>query len=300
MTRSRAALAVVVLALGAACGGGAPDGVGIGDLRYLPATARIVASVDVRALRAAPTFGPYERMVLREVEGGLNQLQAWCNLDVRALLGRVSIGITPTPDDPDDGDAIVVVHGIPRDRAIACIADLGAQQPGVVERDGDVFAVGRFGVTATFVDATTLVAAVRADRTPGRAMLDDAVAGRGTLPSNPDLDGLIRHLDTTGTAWAVGDLMVLPDVGDSARALGGASLWAGVSLRAGDTATATVRMRTSDAATAEQLRGLVIATGGAARGKLARLDARVVGTGVVVDLQATAAQLPEIIESLAR
>ncbi len=300
MTRSRAALAAVALWLGAACGGRASGGAAAGDLRYLPATAKIVASVDVRALRAAPTFGPYEAMLLREVEGGLNQVQAWCNLDVRSLLGRVTLALTPVAGKPDAADAVAVVHGLPRAKVLACVDDVARRAGGALMRRGEAVTFGEIGAIAQFIDDTTAVVVVRADQRLDEAALANAIAGRGGLPGNADLAALIDHLDSSGTAWAVGDLAVLPDMPSVATDLIGGSLWAGVTVRAGSSAAAAIRLRTNDTGTADAVKGLLLMASGKARSHLARFDVRTVGTGVFVDIEATAAQIPNVIEAFDR
>jgi hypothetical protein len=290
-------LASAALGTAAACGSASPaGGAGADDIRYLPATAKVVGSVDVRALRASPVFGPYEREVLRQVERELNVVRAACNLDVVAQLQRVTIGLVPVAGRPEDADATFVVRGLARGPTTRCIADLEATTGGDLVLRGDTFIVSSDGLAGRFVNDDTLVAVLTADKDVDLMALDDAIAQRGTLPANAEYKALIDHLGTDGTAWAIVDPTAIPMPFGLNAMLGDAML--GMSARVATTAALEVRVRTGSPAAAEDLRKLLSFGASMRAPRLQRFDFRTQGTAVFIDIEATANQVPDLIDTL--
>lgn len=291
-------LASATLGTTAACGSSSPAArAGADDIRYLPAAAKVVASVDVRALRASPVFGPYERAVLRQVERELNVVRAACGLDVVAQVQRLTLGLVPTTGRPEDADATIVMHGLARGPSMRCIADLGVTTGGDLVLRGDTFIVSSDGFAGRFVDDDTLVAVMTADKDVDLIALDDAIAQRGTLPSNAEYKALVDHLGTDSTAWALVDPRAIPMPFGLNSMLGDAML--GVTANLGATAVVEARVRTGSPAAAEDLRKLLSFGASMRAPRLQRFDFRTQGTAVFINVEATANQVPDVFDTLA-
>lgn len=211
VTPERRGFAILAIALGAVLGAAAcyrgsapppppaPAPVPVRDplaarardpLAFLPADSELVAVIDVRSLRRSPTWRRLEPIIAAQAGTALGQFEAACGFDPLAGLRRISFGLRGLDDAEPTG--VIVVRGIDRDAAMACIQ---AREGVTVER-GYVTIDGSDRGALTFVDASTAVVLVAPDASAARlaALIADGSPLRGA-PAFEDVLGSVRMRD---------------------------------------------------------------------------------------------------------
>ena len=293
----------VVLASGCSDRSGASaSAAGTRDLRRIPSTARFVASADLTAVKRAPIAAAYLRLFKDEFADQLALATATCDVDVIALIGRVTIGLSPIAGRPDDAHITAVVHGQLRAKLLPCISRMAPLSQGVLAVRGDrVYVHNDAEGVVAFVGDDEAVLMVRPDGVAiSDAAIDAAIAGTGSVLTDTTTLDLIDHLDTAGTAWGMGDLMLIPDMSSELGPMTGNEAMVGISAHIGDDLRIELKLRTADEATAATTATMMRTGAKMLPTAPQRLDITTVGRAVIVSAQANDDQLALLVRTLGK
>jgi hypothetical protein len=171
------------------------------DLSLLPADADVVLGINAGQILQSALWKQYGDAAKR---GGamskVKEVQDKCGIDPFASVKKVTVGIRQTEGNQPSG--VVVVHGVNKDKGLACIEKL--KEPGTeITRDGDLVFIKDRNVTGvlTFVGDETAVM-VFGDKANADGV-KQVVAGNSGLKSAAWFEPLYSKVKTSDSLWFV-------------------------------------------------------------------------------------------------
>jgi hypothetical protein len=216
----------------------------VGDLLALiPAQVSLVLQIDGNQFRDSPI---YTQFIAGELAKSpeFAMVQHACGFDPVASI--TSLTVAAMGGMSGDGGLELLVRGIPRDRAIACLPKLNGRSPvnARVRQDRDTWIItttNPLPYAVRFLDDD--VALIVIDSNASRAATDALLAGRATgLPSSASFTEMHARLHAA-TTWFV---TTPPAILDLLPWNGSTAAFAAVDFRNGVAIDATVRFDTAD------------------------------------------------------
>jgi hypothetical protein len=184
------------------------------DLSLIPAAAQFVINVDVNAVRNSPVYtellGP---QLAKEPE--VSMVKTACGFDPMATVTSVTFAANGGMSDagpPEKGNSELVIHGIPRDKATACVPKLIAQAGASIKvsQDGDtwMFVNGQRPIAVRFIGDDVMLVAL--GTIASRAGIDHVLASSATaLPTSSTFNEMRGKLHAA-SVWfvATGDAII--------------------------------------------------------------------------------------------
>lgn len=177
----------------------------VDDLTLLPLDSELVLGINFAQVTQSSLWKQFvePKLMSGDVQAKFAEFKAKCDFDPMASFKNMSLGLKGLGTDKPDG--VVVMHGVDKTKALACIdktkADL-TKDGGEVTRDGDVVLVKgknneQFAVT--FVNDSTAVAAIGEK---GNAAGVKVVAqGGSTLKASPPFLDMYGKVKTGDSLW---------------------------------------------------------------------------------------------------
>jgi hypothetical protein len=173
------------------------------DLSLLPVDSEIVGGVDFAQLQQASLWKRYvQPMLMTDIQQQLTELRSSCGVDPMKIVTRISFGLKGLQTQAPDG--VIVAHGVPKAKLVACFAKLAkTKQLGTdLTVDGDVLiSTSKDGrpVAFSFVNDSTALIVV------GTAATKDGVkqiaGGTGALKTSVAFLDLYKKTRITDTVW---------------------------------------------------------------------------------------------------
>jgi len=164
------------------------------DAALIPATTQIVGGFDWARVHGSALFA---QLVQPRLDGtpAVGMVRSTCGFDPLTMITSATVAIA-TMDHPNDGEAIV--HGIPREQALACFPKLVSQAPATtkVVQDKDTWLItsGTDTFAVRFIGPQTAIVVVGARAS--QAGIDGLLDGGATaLPSSQVYTGIRSKLD---------------------------------------------------------------------------------------------------------
>ena len=213
-------------------------------LTLIPATASLVLRIDGNQLRGNPIYTQFLAPELTNTPE-LAMVKQACGFDPVASI--TSLTLAAIGGMSDDGGLELVVRGIPRDRAVACLPKLSGRPPAnaQVRQDRDTWIITTdnplpYGVRFLGDD----VALVVINKNASQASTDALIAGRAAagLPSSASFNEMHARL-RAATTWFV---TTPPAILDLLPANGITAAFGAFDFHDGVTIDATMRFDTTD------------------------------------------------------
>jgi hypothetical protein len=229
---------------------GRPDFTGE-DAALIPATTQLVGGLDWGRVHGSPLFAQLVQPRL-DAAPEMSMVRSTCGFDPLSSITSATIAVASV-DRPDEGE--VIVHGIPRDQALACLPKLVGQAPAstkvVQDKDTWLISSGAETLAVRFIGPATalVVVGTRASQAGTDALLD---GGASALPSSQAYVAIRSKLDGHGV-WFVANTAgrQLPNMPP-----GLAAMFGNADVDSGVAADVTLRFDNADGASgmASQLR----------------------------------------------
>ena len=171
------------------------------DLALLPADSEMVLGINFAQLQQSALWKQYAPALMNKIEGKLAEFKAECGFDPFEAVKSVSMGMKGLgPIQTPDG--AVVIHGLDKTKAMACLDKAKAKADASFTVDGDVIiAKDKKGETTafTFVNDSTLLG------TMGNAGTKDAVLalakGGQTLKNSQTFVEMYSKVNAGDSLW---------------------------------------------------------------------------------------------------
>lgn len=203
MVRFIRSFVVVALVLGVAVPASAQRKAATDDLSLLPVDSELVAGLDFRKLVSSTLWKQFisPKLSQGDVKKALDEFRTTCGLDATKVVTKLAIGVKGLGEDQPD--VVIVAHGVPKAKLIACYPKLSKKNKATVKLDGDVLLMkdGSQRAAVTFLDARTalLVFGSKASTAGVKAI----ARGKSALKTSGAFLGFYRKLNTNHTLWMV-------------------------------------------------------------------------------------------------
>jgi len=172
----------------------------------LPATTKLVISVDVAAAQKTQLFTTYYPKLRDKPEAGkvLDAIKDGCKLDPLAVVGSV---VVASGEDDEDAVIYVAMTGIDKAKASSCLQTMARTDDKTakvsIKHTGNVTEVTKGGDTVYFgwVGKDVVVVPLR---NKDKAALTRWMGGKGALAKS-DLGKTLAKLNTSATVWGAGN-----------------------------------------------------------------------------------------------
>ena len=177
----------------------------VDDLTLLPLDSELVLGINFAQVQQSSLWKQFvePKLMSGDVQAKFAEFKAKCDFDPMASFKSMSVGLKGLGTDKPDG--VVVMHGIDKTKALACIDKTKAEltkDGGEVTRDGDVVLVKgknneQFAVM--FVNDNTAVAAI--GEKGNTAGVKQVAQGGSTLKSSPPFLDMYGKVKTGDSLW---------------------------------------------------------------------------------------------------
>lgn len=296
--------AVVAVAGAAAChhddGGGTttPKPVTAGpawdgnDLSLLPVGDAVVAGVNWQRIHGSEIYGSVFAPMIEKIPQ-LAMVRSTCGFDPLATVTSMTVGVAALENSED---AEIVVHGLPKDKVIACMPQIVAKAPVDAHvkprQDGDTWLVGtdkaQMGVRFIAPDVALIVMGKNASQAGTDALLAGAATSVTTSAGFNELHGKVN---AQGAVWFIVNATAkpIPEVPGLQLASGGVDVTDAVAF--------DMRMRFDTEANAQQFATTAKAQGaGMAAMMFDKFDIGADGKEVVFGLGMSHAKLASVLQ----
>lgn len=256
-------------------------------LGFLPVDAELVVGVDANALRASALWKQFEPQIIAGLGSKLPKMRDNCGFDPMTSVERVALAGKLTGDDRFEG--VFVIRGVSGAKTLECIAK-ETEGEAKVRNEHGVLIVERGGgekMVATIVASTTLVVQIGAAATP--ATLDAVVRGGAPLRASKGFMTLFERREANASVWGMVNgnsslLTQMAQAGAKPKSVDG-------TVVIQDRFVATGRVAFATAADADQMNKALAPVVPMANGKLDKLELKVTGDILRIDMVATDAQV---------
>ncbi len=176
------------------------------DLSLLPVDSELVAGLDFQQLQSSALWRTMiaPKLMTGSAKKQLDEFKANCGLDAMKVVTKIAIGIKGLGNDKPDG--VIVAHGVPKAKLIACYDKMSKlKKPDQdIKRDGDVLLVhdkNGQNVAFTFVDNTTALMVVGTKATT--AGIKAIARGRSALRKSAAFSAIYGKTKTSHTLWLI-------------------------------------------------------------------------------------------------
>jgi hypothetical protein len=304
-------LAALGACFGSSSSGGSGGGTGIQNkatqasyaaaasdaLAFLPADSEIVLGLDMQQVLGSPLWKRYGDGLMASIGKELSEFKAACGYDPFATMRTMAMGVKVGAGDNPEG--VFVVHGLDRDKTMACIPRMPSKGGRTPQIEGGVVVVPGKGaddypMALTFVDASTAVFAMGPQMS--RATLEAQLAAGAPLRKSRAFSELWSGIDSKQTMWVV--MNGSSKAFDALASMGARpkSVIGSLSLANGLSATGRLRFDSPDQAT--QLAGMVQGQLGMVKTMVEEVEVAADGPDLTLKLGMSVQQIEQMVGML--
>lgn len=203
----RSSFVVASLLVGAASPAFAQKAPATDDLSLLPVDSEFVAGLDFQQLQASALWKQFvePQLAKGDVKKNLDEFKTECGVDAMKVVTKIAIGLKGLGNDKPDG--VIVAHGVPKAKLVACYDKMSKKKKADadVTRDGDVLLVKnkKDGQTVafTFVDDTTAIMVMGTQATT--AGIKEVAKGKSALKTSKKFVEFYKKTNTNDTLWMI-------------------------------------------------------------------------------------------------
>lgn len=181
---------------------------GTDDLSLLPVDSEVVVGLDFQQLQSSQLWKQFVEPALAkgDVKKQLDEFKRECGVDAMKVVTKIAIGVKGVGSDKPDG--VIVAHGVPKAKLVACYDKLqkSKKADADITRDGDILIVkskdkGSQPVAFTFLDDSTALMVVGTAATS--AGIKAVAKGGSALKNSTAFVDFYNKTKTTDTLWMI-------------------------------------------------------------------------------------------------
>jgi hypothetical protein len=176
------------------------------DLSLLPVDSELVLGLDFQQLQSSSLWKQFvePQLAKGDMKKQLDDFKSKCGVDAMKVVTKIAMGIKGIGGDKPDG--VIVAHGVPKAKLVACYDKLSKDKKADqdITRDGDVLIVKQKGGQAaafTFIDDSTALMVIGTQATS--AGIKGIAKGTSALKTSAAFVEFYKKTNTNDTMWGI-------------------------------------------------------------------------------------------------